>query len=74
MKILVTSLSSSRFSELIVRSKNSRTAAAADDESKTPIETLEVLSKAYGESTIAKSKVCDWHRRFKEGRLSIEDD
>ncbi|GFW71142.1 hypothetical protein TNCV_91851 [Trichonephila clavipes] len=28
----------------------------------------------YGESTIARSKVYEWHRCFKEGRKSIEDD
>ncbi|GFW36564.1 hypothetical protein TNCV_1955641 [Trichonephila clavipes] len=40
---------------------------------KTPMESLEMLSKAYGEPTMAKSKVYERHRRFKEGRESIED-
>ncbi|GFV63662.1 hypothetical protein TNCV_626571 [Trichonephila clavipes] len=31
-----------------------------------------MLSKVYGESTMARSKVNEWHRRFKEGRESIE--
>ncbi|GFT66167.1 hypothetical protein TNCV_650191 [Trichonephila clavipes] len=39
---------------------------------KTPMETLEILIKVYGEFTIERSKVYDWNRRFKEGRESIE--
>ncbi|GFW49239.1 hypothetical protein TNCV_3057491 [Trichonephila clavipes] len=34
---------------------------------------LKILCKVYGESTMAKSKVYEWHRCFKEGRESIED-
>ncbi|GFV62249.1 hypothetical protein TNCV_985131 [Trichonephila clavipes] len=37
------------------------------------METLAMLSKVYGESTTARSKVYEWHRRFKNGRKSIED-
>ncbi|GFX38135.1 hypothetical protein TNCV_3837341 [Trichonephila clavipes] len=37
------------------------------------METLEMLSKVYGESTMARSKVHEWHRHFKEGQESFED-
>ncbi|GFS85451.1 hypothetical protein TNCV_2793301 [Trichonephila clavipes] len=40
--------------------------------SKTPMEFMEILSKMYGESTMARSKVYEWHRYFREGRESIE--
>ncbi|GFY12672.1 hypothetical protein TNCV_2448631 [Trichonephila clavipes] len=33
-----------------------------------------MISRVYGESTIARSKVYEWHRRLKGGRKSIEDD
>ncbi|GFX67760.1 uncharacterized protein TNCV_1564621 [Trichonephila clavipes] len=33
---------------------------------KTPMETLEMLSNVYGESTIARSKVYEWLQRFNE--------
>ncbi|GFV05750.1 hypothetical protein TNCV_4258451 [Trichonephila clavipes] len=33
--------------------------------------TLEMLSKVFGESTMARSKVYEWQLRFKEGRESI---
>ncbi|GFU95636.1 hypothetical protein TNCV_3333011 [Trichonephila clavipes] len=46
----------------------------SDGMSKKPVETLEMLSKVYGESTMARSKFYEWPRRFKEGRESIEDD
>ncbi|GFW62779.1 hypothetical protein TNCV_2625421 [Trichonephila clavipes] len=36
------------------------------------METLEILSKVYGESTMVRSKVYELHHRFKEGRASIE--
>ncbi|GFV13652.1 hypothetical protein TNCV_68541 [Trichonephila clavipes] len=61
-----------------VRSKNSGTAAIAEEETlsikfcqhlgETPMETLEMLSNVHGESTIARSMSYEWHRRFKEGR------
>ncbi|GFX33691.1 hypothetical protein TNCV_1933581 [Trichonephila clavipes] len=31
-----------------------------------------MLSKVYGESTMARSKVYEWHWRFKEDRKSME--
>ncbi|GFU31900.1 hypothetical protein TNCV_1111551 [Trichonephila clavipes] len=32
-----------------------------------------MLSKVYGESSMARSKVYKWYRRFKESQKSIED-
>ncbi|GFS47904.1 hypothetical protein TNCV_3598781 [Trichonephila clavipes] len=40
--------------------------------SKTPMEILKMLSKVYCESTMARFKDYEWHRRFKEGRESIK--
>ncbi|GFV39101.1 hypothetical protein TNCV_4339891 [Trichonephila clavipes] len=40
---------------------------------KTPMETMEILSKVYGESTMARSKIYECHRRFKESRESIKN-
>ncbi|GFW15499.1 retrovirus-related Pol polyprotein from transposon TNT 1-94 [Trichonephila clavipes] len=37
------------------------------------METLEMLSKVYGEFTMARSKVYEWHLCFIEGRESIKD-
>ncbi|GFV38223.1 hypothetical protein TNCV_4792091 [Trichonephila clavipes] len=36
------------------------------------METLEMLSKVYVESTMARFKIYEWHRRFRQGRESIE--
>ncbi|GFV98401.1 hypothetical protein TNCV_623601 [Trichonephila clavipes] len=36
--------------------------------SKIPMEILEMLSKVYGEFTMARSKVYEWPQSFKEGR------
>ncbi|GFX88438.1 hypothetical protein TNCV_2279061 [Trichonephila clavipes] len=41
--------------------------------SKTPMETLEMISKVYGESTMVRSKAYECHRHFKEGRETMED-
>ncbi|GFW25324.1 hypothetical protein TNCV_5088891 [Trichonephila clavipes] len=41
--------------------------------SKTPIETFERLSKAYGESFIAICKVYEGNKGYKEGTESIEE-
>ncbi|GFX42880.1 hypothetical protein TNCV_5072441 [Trichonephila clavipes] len=37
------------------------------------MEVLEVQSKVYGKSTVARSKVYEWYRWFTEGRESIKD-
>jgi hypothetical protein len=40
---------------------------------KSPSETLEMLKTVYGESTMSKSNVLKWHKRFREGRKSVND-
>ena len=41
---------------------------------KSACETLALLTVAYGEYTMKKSYVFEWHRRFKEGREYVQDD
>lgn len=41
---------------------------------KSASETLEMLNQAYGNEAMKKSQVYEWHKRFREGRVSIEDD
>jgi hypothetical protein len=41
---------------------------------KTPKETLEMLREAYGEGAMKKTHVYKWHKRFSDGRTSIQDD
>jgi hypothetical protein len=41
---------------------------------KTTTETSALLTVAYCEYAIKKSSVFEWHRRFKEGRESVQDD
>ena len=36
--------------------------------------TLEMLSNAFVDNTISRTTVLEWHRRFKAGRNSTEDD
>jgi hypothetical protein len=35
---------------------------------------LTLLTVAYGEYTMTKSSVFEWHRRFKEGWEDVQDD
>jgi len=35
---------------------------------------LEILTVAFGESTMSKARVYEWYKRFKEGREDVEDD
>jgi hypothetical protein len=37
-------------------------------------ETLQKLTEAYGADIIKKSRVSEWHKRFKEGREDVKDD
>jgi hypothetical protein len=37
-------------------------------------EILEVLREAFGEHSLSRRAVSDWHSRFKAGRVSVEDD
>ena len=33
-----------------------------------------MFTKAYGESTISKTRVYEWYKRFQDGREDVEDD
>ena len=35
---------------------------------KTPTEALKLLQEVYGDDTISRTRLFEWHRRFKEGR------
>jgi hypothetical protein len=37
-------------------------------------ETLEMLCEAFGEHSLSRTAVSDWHSRFKAGRVSVEND
>jgi transposase len=37
-------------------------------------ETFEMLKRAYGEECSSRTSVFEWHKRFKEGRESLQDD
>ena len=41
---------------------------------KTATETYQLLQQAYGEDAMGRTEVCDWFRRFKESRTSVESD
>ena len=41
---------------------------------KTPTEALKLLQEVYGDSTMSRTCLFEWHRRFKEGREEMEDD
>jgi hypothetical protein len=41
---------------------------------KSASETLALLTVAYGEYTMMKQCVFEWHRRFKEGQKDVKDD
>ena len=41
---------------------------------KTPTEVLKLLQEVYGDDTMSRSCLFEWHRRFKEGRDEVEDD
>ena len=34
----------------------------------------EMLTKAYGESAMSKTRVYEWYKRFQNGREDVEDD
>ena len=40
---------------------------------KTPSEALEMLQHVYGDETMSRSRVFEWHRRFREGLEEVED-
>jgi hypothetical protein len=41
---------------------------------KTAAETYQLLCEVYGEDTLSRSRVFEWHRRFLGGREDVEDD
>ena len=41
---------------------------------KTPTEALNLLQEVYGDDTMSRTRLFEWHRRFKEGREKVEDD
>ena len=41
---------------------------------KSTTETFAILNTAYGDVTMKRATCFRWHKRFKNGRLSVEDD
>jgi hypothetical protein len=41
---------------------------------KSTTETLEKLREAFGEYSLSRTEVSEWHSRFKASQLSVEDD
>jgi hypothetical protein len=41
---------------------------------KSTTETLEMLREAFGEHSLSRTVVFEWHSRFKSGQVSVEDD
>jgi hypothetical protein len=41
---------------------------------KSTTETLEMLREAFGEHSLSRTAVFEWHSRFKAGRVPVEDD
>ena len=41
---------------------------------KTPTEALKLLQEVYGDDTMSRTRLFEWHRRFKEVREEVEDD
>lgn len=41
---------------------------------KSPSETFRLMQEAYGDNCLSRTQVFDWHKRFLEGRESLEDD
>jgi hypothetical protein len=42
--------------------------------SKSATKTLEMLREAFGEQSLRRSSIFEWHSRFKAGRVSVDDD
>jgi hypothetical protein len=40
---------------------------------RSPLETLRVLEEAHGKVAMKRMRVCDWLKRFRDGRASAED-
>ena len=41
---------------------------------KTPTEALKLLQEVNGDDTMSRTRLFEWHRRFKEGREEVEED
>ena len=41
---------------------------------KTPTETFNLLQEVYGDATMSRTRIFEWHKRFREGREDAEDD
>ena len=41
---------------------------------KAPAEALKLLQEVYGDDTVSRPCLFEWHRRFKEGREEVQDD
>ena len=41
---------------------------------KTPTEALKLLQEIYNDDTMSRTRLFEWHRRFKERREEVEDD
>jgi hypothetical protein len=42
--------------------------------SKSAIETLEMRRESFGEHSLSRTAVFEWHSHFKAGRVSVKDD
>ncbi len=41
--------------------------------SKSNTEIIEMLTVGYGDNTLKRSTECEWAKRFREGRVSVDD-
>ena len=41
---------------------------------KTPTETFNLLQEVYEDATMSRTRIFEWHKRFREGREDVEDD
>jgi hypothetical protein len=41
---------------------------------KSATETLEILCEAFGEHSLSRTEVSEWHSGFKAGQVSLEDE
>ena len=41
---------------------------------KSPTETYQLLEQVYGDNSLSRRRVFEWHRRFREGQESVEDE
>ena len=40
---------------------------------KSGTETLQMIQEAYGDQALSKTRVFEWHKKFKDGQESLED-